>query len=322
MWNKKLFFACAGGLFLLSAVLTYTGINAYNASHQNGRPYSLIVLPDTQKYSEKTPEIFCAQIAWVLNPQTIKMYNPIFVSQLGDLVQNAGTIMFEWNAASQCMGMLDGKIPYGLIPGNHDVDVGDSPDSTSTVYNNYFPTKRYAQYDWYGGAYKDYQNNYQFVTIGPLNVLFLNLEVDPTDEDLNWANTIAKQYQDRQIIVTTHAYQYDDVAKRSVDPHFRTGGNSGEDIWNKFVKINCNIFMVLSAHFHNGGGENYLATKNQCGLTVHQIVQDYQGRLNGGNGLLRIYTFYPLSHQIQVQTYSPITNTFENDKNSSFVLSM
>ena len=155
-----------------------------------------------------------------------------------------------------------------------------------------------------------------------MKLLFLNLEIDPTDDDLEWANSILKENQDTQVIVTTHAYLYDDVPERSREPHFRFGGNSGENIWNKLIKKNCNVFLVLSGHFHKSDGENRLTSANQCGKPVHQIVQDYQDRQNGGNGLLRIYAFYPIIKKLVVRTYSTISKKYENNANSLFILNL
>lgn len=277
-------------------------------------------MPDTQKYSESNRDIFCNQTEWILKNK--RKLNIVFVSHLGDIVQNASLIDDEWQNASKCMSNLDGVIPYGILPGNHDVDEGDNPTSESNKYNSTFPTSRFSKFSWYGGSYKGNQNNYQLITKNGMELLFLNLEVDPTDDDISWANKILSENKNKRVILTTHAYQHDDIAQRSQEPHFREGGNSGEDIWNKLINKNCNIFLVLSGHFHNLDGENRIESINQCGKVVHQVIQDYQGRINGGNGLLRIYTFSLKEKQIKVKTYSTVTEKYEEDENSQFVLNI
>jgi hypothetical protein len=153
-----------------------------------------------------------------------------------------------------------------------------------------------------------------------MNLLFLNLEVDPTDDDLEWANKVLNENKDKYVILTTHAYQYDDIDERSHEPHFRNGGNSGDDIWNKLVNKNCNILLVLSGHFHKFDGENKIESINQCGKKVYQMVQDYQSRINGGGGLLRIYIFNSKKKQIHVRTVSTVSGKYENDDDSRFTL--
>lgn len=282
--------------------------------------FSLIVIPDTQRYSYENHYIFCNQTEWIVENK--ERQNIVFVSHLGDIVQNGVSVDDQWENASKCMGKLDGIVPYGVLPGNHDVDEGDGPTSESTKYNSVFPVSRFSIFSWYKGNYKENQNSYQTITKNGISLLFLNLEVDPTDDDIDWANKVLSENQDKQVVLTTHAYQYDDIAERSQEPYFREGGNSGEAIWNELVNQNCNIFLVLSGHFHTGDGENKIESINKCGKNVYQIIQNYQGRINGGNGLLRIYTFFPRRKQIRVQTYSTLSEEYEEDADSQFTLSI
>ncbi len=46
-------------------------------------------------------------------------------------------------------------------------------------------------------------------------------------------------------------------------------------------------------------------------------MADYQSRQNGGNGMLRIMTVYPAENVIRVKTYSPWTQQYETDSDSS-----
>lgn len=280
--------------------------------------FTLIVMPDTQRYSYENHNIFCNQTEWIVaNKQKL---NIIFVSHLGDITQSGALVNDEWENASKCMGKLDGVVPYGVVPGNHDFDTVDNPTTEAIKYDSIFPVVRFSKFPWYKGNYKENRNSYQTITVSGMNLLFLNLEVDPTNDDIDWANKVLSENQDKQVILTTHAYQYDNVASRSQSPHFRLGGNSGEDIWDKLVSRNCNIFLVLSGHFHSSEGENKIESKNRCGKTVYQVIQNYQGRPNSGNGLLRIYTFSPIKKQISVKTFSTVSNNYENDANSQFTL--
>jgi hypothetical protein len=57
------------------------------------------------------------------------------------------------------------------------------------------------------------------------------------------------------------------------------------------------------------------------GLTVYQLLSDFQDQPNGGNGWLRILTFKPQSDVVEVETFSPFLNQFQNDADSKFTLS-
>ena len=48
----------------------------------------------------------------------------------GDIVEHNGHDL-EWERANTSMSMLDGVVPYGMGPGNHDLP--------TTNYNQYFP---------------------------------------------------------------------------------------------------------------------------------------------------------------------------------------
>jgi hypothetical protein len=120
-------------------------------------------------------------------------------------------------------------------------------------------------------------------------------------------------------IVTTHAYQRDDIG-RAPSPDF--GGNAGEQIWKKLIRSNPQIFMVLNGHFHEGDGERHQISLNDAGQEVYEIMADYQRYPNGGEGYLRLLQFDPSANQIRVQTYSPKLDQFVVDEDSEFTLSV
>ena len=103
-------------------------------------------------------------------------------------------------------------------------------------------------------------------------------------------------------------------------------GLSAANVWNQLVFDNCNIDFVLNGHYH---GEARRVDNNTCGEPVHQILADYQGRIKGGDGWLRMMTFKPAQNQIDVVTYSPTSTDasvdpdgdhFEEDGDSQFTL--
>lgn len=305
----------------------------------SAKTFSIIVMPDTQIYARDFPKTFCEQTEWIAANKA--KLNIQFVSQLGDIVNDHKTRLDEWETASKCMKILDdAKIPYGIIPGNHDTDGQYREDGMST-YDKYFPASRYNANYWYKGNRKNNQNNYQIITVATPNaekngqtgasqnaktmqLLFLNLEIEPSDNTLAWANDVLKKNPDIYTIVTTHKYLPDnagDFAGRlDAQRLFSKTGNTGQDIWNKLVKSNCSIQMVWNGHFHETDGEYMNTNTNACGKPVQQIIQDYQAREEGGNGRLRIYTFDPVGKKIKTQTYSPTTKTYETDADSQFEL--
>ena len=78
---------------------------------------------------------------------------------------------------------------------------------------------------------------------------------------------------------------------------------------------------MLGGHVFNGSGQGEgHRTNTYNGNTIYTLISDYQGRFNGGNGLMRLMYFSPSNNLITVKTYSPWTDKFETDFNSQFTL--
>ncbi|MCW4034816.1 MAG: metallophosphoesterase [Candidatus Bathyarchaeota archaeon] len=267
--------------------------------------FTVVVLPDTQYYSESYPEIFESQIQWILDNK--EALNIVFVSHLGDVV-NVWNSVEQWNTANACLSRLDGVVPWGVLPGNHD---GISISGDLSFYSQYFGSERFSGYRWYGGAHKtDNGNNYQLFSAGGDDYLVFHLQFDPSEAVLSWANSVISKYPNRRVIVSAHEY---------MGAHYMPSLTLeiGEVIWNKLVKLNSDqIFLVMSGHL----SLEQRRTDTINGYDVHQMVFDYQNRTNGGNGWLRTFRFSPKQDKIFVQTYSPYLDQYENDSESEFVL--
>ena len=78
----------------------------------------------------------------------------------------------------------------------------------------------------------------------------------------------------------------------------------------------------MGGHVFNGTGDGEGSRSDTFnGNTVHTLVSDYQGRTNGGNGLMRLMYFSPSNNLVSIKTYSPWTDAFETDANSQFTFS-
>ena len=96
-------------------------------------------------------------------------------------------------------------------------------------------------------------------------------------------------------------------------------GNDGEQIWQKFVRKHKHIFLVLSGHI-GGDGMGRLTSTGDHGNPVHQLLANYQGRPNGGDGWLRIMRFLPKENKISVRTYSAFHQKYDDDAQNQFEL--
>ena len=92
-------------------------------------------------------------------------------------------------------------------------------------------------------------------------------------------------------------------------------------MWKQFVHRNCSIDFVVNGHSHDGDlGEARRTDSNACGEPVTQALSNYEGRADGGDGLLRYYTFDPADDEIGAFTYSVTRQAFENDADSRFTI--
>ena len=104
--------------------LTLAGI----AQSQTAPDFTIIVLPDTQYYSESYPNILNSQMQWIVTNSSA--LNIQAVLGLGDIVNN-GANSTEWTNADAGYKMLDAAhIPYFAAIGNHDYDNNNPPGRT------------------------------------------------------------------------------------------------------------------------------------------------------------------------------------------------
>jgi len=291
-------------LFLIVSS-TIASASARSATTQEST-FRIIVLSDTQHYSAEYPGIFTNQTEWILENKDA--LNIKFVIHTGDIVRDADDDT-QWTSAHESLSLLDGEVPYGILPGNHDVD-------NLTEYERYFPATSYENYTYWGGSYGHNTDNYQLFSGSGEGEDFvvLNLGWRPDSDAIAWANGILAKYPERRAIVATHGY-LDNHAARALS-EFETAY-----IWEDLIVPNDNVFLVLCGHTHT----ETRRTDVVDGRAVHQLVADYQDRPNGGNGWLRIIEFREngtkAAHfDVTVRTYSPFLDRYEIDDNSQFEL--
>jgi predicted MPP superfamily phosphohydrolase len=276
------------------------------------KSFSVVLLPDTQLYSEKYPETYVAQTLWIRDRR--KDDNIKFVIHLGDIVQTS-TKKPEWENADLAMRLLDGVVPYSIAPGNHDMVVNNRD---STLYNEYFSPARFADQKWYGGHMGDNNdNNFCFFEACGMKFMILNLEFAPRGETLEWAAGVTRRYPDHRVIVATHCYMRPKERDTACATSYKIAGNSGEQIWQKLIRKQPNVFLVVSGHVLGVGLQTSI---NDAGGPVLEMLTDYQGLPNGGDGWLRSLQFVPGENKIHVKTYSPLLKKHNKDAQETFSL--
>ena len=272
--------------------------------------FTVVLLPDTQNYAEKFPQTYVAQTMWIR--KQLRQDNIKFAIHLGDIVQNP-TQKPEWENANRAMQIIDGVVPYSMVPGNHDMVV-ESRDST--LYNQFFSPARFVDRKWYGGHMgQTNDNNYCFFEANGMKFMVLSLEFAPRDAALEWAADVVRRHPAHRVIVATHCYMCLNGRDTDCAVANKIVGNCGEQMWQKLIRKQSNIFMVVSGHVLGIGLQTSI---NDAGGQVIEMLTDYQGLPNGGDGWLRSLRFVPLENKIHVTTYSPLLDRTNDDLNETF----
>lgn len=297
--------------------------------------FTVIALPDTQYYSSTYPEIFEAQMRWIIDQRVNRRI--AFVLHEGDIVDS--DVPPQWENASRSLHKLDGIVPYVLTQGNHDYLSGGIADR-STLINDYFTTADLAKNPGFLSSFEPnhVENTAQFLMMGDMAWLVISVEFGPRDTVLTWADSVLKAHPDVPAMVVTHAYlywdgtRYDHVARpgQRYSPYLYAVNpppgsvNDGEDMWKKLIENNDNVRFVISGHVFNDATGDAAATLTSThpatGRSVHQIVANYQQTTYGGAGYLRLMEFCPDMGELRVSTYSPFLDRWKRDVANEFTL--
>lgn len=306
--------------------------------------WNLVLLPDTQYYLNSKnprakPELFLAQTQWIARQQAER--NIRYVLHLGDVTQN--NLPAEWAQARQIMRELDGRVPYAIVGGNHDYGPNGTAADRSTYLSEYFSPQQFVGTANFGGTMQPgkMDNNFHYFEAGGVKWLIVGLEWAARDLVVPWANDLIAKHPDHRVILLTHAYlyydntRYDFEAKGKYDPVTTqyeqvgtprgTGGtglspegsNDGETLWRNLASKHANVALVICGHAL-GDGLGYLASTGEAGNVVHQLLVNFQGRKDGGEGYLRTLEFWPDGRTIRVRDYSPALGRFLSGDQSQF----
>lgn len=299
--------------------------------------FCIAVLPDTQHYSQNFPATFEAQTKWLVENRESR--NIAFVVHLGDITNNSTDA--EWENAQRAMKLLDGKLPYSVVPGNHDYSNNGSCTDRSTKINSYFPVSNWKGAPTFGGTYdgepNKIENSFHLFEAGGMKFIVLALEFGPRKEVVQWAKKVIAAHADRFAILTTHVYMYYDDSrydwsklgdKQSWNPHAygvakATEDNvmDGQQLWDELVRGHGRFLMTINGHvLQDGLGR--LTSNNEHGHEVHQILVNFQMRPKGGDGWLRLIEFRPDSGKIQTYDYSPTRNQHNASSQNQFTLNL
>ncbi len=303
------------------------------------QPWTLVGIGDTQVLSQSVAggQAIESMTQWVVDNQQAK--NIVFVTQLGDIVQDglygrtnaqASSVnnVDEWNRVEAAIAHLENaSIPWGTAVGNHELDwvdviPGVTPSSNWWSSENpgvpvpasgfegwkqrFGPTTtgRFDDVPQFGGASPDDVDSYFVYNAGGRDYLHIHLQVDVPDTAISWAQGVIDAHAGMPTIVSTHVFE-GTIHGPPNHPYLPgSGRNSANQVWDKLINDNSQIFLVLNGHT---GQQQHRTRTNAAGKSVFTIVQDYAGFDTGGqnSGYMRLYEFDESNSVLRVKTYSP-----------------
>ncbi|MFT5681140.1 MAG: hypothetical protein ACI8RZ_002046 [Myxococcota bacterium] len=279
----------------------------------DAEPFRIVVLPDTQFYTTAdnlavNGDLFSVQTQWIADNSD----GVAFVTYLGDIIQDWDDTE-QWAVADAAMSVLDDVVPYGLVVGNHDYPATEPEKLDQALFSTYFPTERFSGQPWWGGGYPEgsNDNSFQAFSVGKLDFLIFHFKFEPGDDVRQWASGVIEAHPDHRVIISTHSFLGTDGEVWSIPSY-----DPIETLWADLVAPYDNVFMVLSAHLN--GEAHRTDTIND--RPIHQLLACYQAENYGGGSRLRLMDFYPDEDRIDISTYMPWTDTWEEDEDSMFSL--
>lgn len=302
--------------------------------------FTIAVIPDTQNYIDYTHQTaegfpfdartqFLDQLRYVAAHTRDAGGDIAFVSALGDVWQHQTLLIdpahaargfqrianpfmdaefaptpkvttIEMPVARQGYEMIAGKVPFAVVPGNHDYDAmwtdSNHPpaarftdmsslgllhagglDNWRSVFGANTPF--FKDKPWYVASHDGGADSAQIFEAGGYRFLHIGLQFDAPSASLEWAASIIRQHPGMPTIVTMHDYLQTDgsrmpnpiIDNHAVDPL----DNTPQMIWDKFLKQHDQIFLVLCGHEH---AQAFRTDDNAAGHKVYQVLSDYQDR--------------------------------------------
>ncbi|GAA3778374.1 metallophosphoesterase [Plantactinospora mayteni] len=286
--------AAGAGATLLGAAPTPAAAAAAGAFDPQSPRFAIAVLPDTQYLFDEDssdPEPLKATFRYLVEER--RDTNIAFMTHLGDVTEHGSE--HEIAIAGKTFGVLDGKLPYSVLAGNHDVRGGDDQRGDS-VYLRTFGPRRFTRMPTFGGASPDGYNSFHVLRAGGRDWLVLALDWRASDKGLAWAQQVLDAHRTLPVILTTHDLAWADEAGQA-----RLSEN-GQRLWDRLIRDNDQIFLSLGGHYWPPGRTTL---SNAAGNDVQVHITNYQDRYYGGAGMIRLYHFDLARNVVDVETFAP-----------------
>lgn len=304
--------------------------------------FTIAVIPDTRNYLDYTHQtaqgfpldannMFIEQMQYIAENLKSEGGDIAFVSALGDIWQHqtrtidndhktrgfkpiANPLVDQYFAptekartvempkAHEGFSLIAGKVPFSVVPGNHDHDAmwtdASHPPADDASLNDFSSlgvlhpggldnfrsvfgseTEFFQNKEWYVASNDGGADSAQIFFAGGYHFLHIALQFSPADSSLEWAAKVIEKYSGMPTIVSTHDYLNPQGLRKAnpiIDARLvDSTHNSAEMVWQKFISRHDQIFLVLCGH---QGAQARRMDLNVFGNPVWQLLSSYQGR--------------------------------------------
>jgi hypothetical protein len=112
-----------------SSISESAGVEKTSEQFQAPDNFYVIALADTQFYFQTYPKIFDSQTRWIAD--NVADLNIKFVIHQWDII-NSSNVNLQWQRANHSLNILEGKVPWAVLPGNHDGTSVGTPSENLT----------------------------------------------------------------------------------------------------------------------------------------------------------------------------------------------
>lgn len=315
--------------------------------------FSMILIPDPQsqiKFAANQP-LFELMTAWVAqNIDRLRIRAALFTGDMveqNDLLTGGDPAHFhngdqtsrqQWSAVSRALERLDGRIPYIVCQGNHDVGYVAAENRLSMMPQYIYPERNTEIVAHLAAVGLNHENihtlenaAYEFHDAAWGDLLVIAFEFAPRDEALDWARGLieSEKYRNHRVIVLTHSFLDTDGSRKKGEGYKLTPRNWPQAVWEKLVYPSKNICLVLCGHTGTPpkigmeGAADGVAGIDYRTTSAYRVDRAADGRRipqmmfnsqagdggwfgNGGDCWLRILEFRPDGRTIGVRTFSPL----------------
>lgn len=305
--------------------------------HVTDVDYSFAVLGDIQNTTYDAAKNYTLNLdkmfSWILKNKETK--NIQYVFGLGDSVESmttrgdadAARNPKEWDTVYNQFSRLNGKIPYGVVRGNHDDEAGYHEHICTPVYQNqmdefFFDSSKPVTLG------NSMSNSYRKIQIGNHKYLMLNLDFRATPEVIAWADEVIYKNYDYKVIISIHSYLASNGSFLKGDIGSSNLGDTvlewvafdGQALWDNLFSQHDNVFMVLCGHIAVNDPVVQTRTGKQ-GNKVIEILVDPQGyEAKDPCGTLMMLNFTESGQKIEIEYFSPSKDKFFREKNQRTIV--